>query len=74
MSERLYTAREILEKERDELRGSLQQKMKESLKLEETLREQLLHKRKGRITDNGDLAGIFTKAFDLGEDVQLASK
>ena len=39
MNERLFQAREILEKERDELRISLQNKMLESNRLEESLRE-----------------------------------
>ena len=39
MSERLYTAREILEKERDSLSSSLENKVKESLRIEAQLRE-----------------------------------
>lgn len=34
MNERLYTAREILEKERDKLSASLENKVKESLRIE----------------------------------------
>ena len=44
--ERLQEVAESLEKERDELRASLQEKMDESLRLEESLRGSLLHKSK----------------------------
>ena len=73
MSERLYTAREILEKERDELRDSLSQKVQQGRRIEESLREQLLHKGK-RVPDQG-FDGLL-KAFDLYEDTgpKLASK
>ncbi len=73
MSERLYTAREILEKERDELRESLSQKVQQGRRIEESLREQLLHKGK-RVPDQG-FDGLL-KAFDLYEDngPKLASK
>ena len=39
MADRLYTAREILEKERDELRESLSQKVQQSRRIEENIRE-----------------------------------
>ena len=70
MNERLFNAREILEKERDELRASLNKKVKESLMLEETLREQLLHK--GKRVESSGFGGLL-KAFDL-DDVHMVSK
>ena len=72
MADRLYTAREIIEKERDELRESLSQKVQQSRRIEENIREQLLHKGK-RVQDQG-FDGIL-KAFDLYEEgPKLASK
>ncbi len=72
MAERLYTAREILEKERDELRDSLSQKVQQSRRIEESLREQLLHKGK-QVPEKG-FDGLL-KAFDLyDEGPKLASK
>ena len=44
--DRLQEVAESLEKERDELRASLQEKQDESLRLEESLRGSLLHKSK----------------------------
>ena len=43
VNERLLTTKEQLEKERDELRSSLNQKMQESQRIEESLRGSLLH-------------------------------
>ena len=49
MNERLFTARTILEKERDQLQQSLNNKVKESLRVEQQLREKLVHEGKGRV-------------------------
>jgi len=46
MSERLFAAKKILEKERDELSAALSQKVQESRRIEDSLREQLLHRGK----------------------------
>ena len=43
-NERLVTANEALEKERNELRSNLDEKMQQSQRLEESLRESLMHK------------------------------
>ena len=72
MNERLFQAREVLEKQVEELNASLSNKMKESLRIEESLREQLLHRGK-RVKDAG-FDGLL-KAFDLyDEQVPMASK
>ena len=42
INERLYVAKQVLEKERKELQESLTKKMKECLKMEDDLRNQLL--------------------------------
>ena len=72
MGERLYTARDILEKERDELRVSLSKKMKETLRLEEELREYQLHNTR-RKTDQSNFNGLL-RAFDLHDDEVVVVK
>lgn len=72
MNERLFTARTILEKERDQLQQSLNNKVKESLRVEQQLREKLVHEGKGRVHDH-EVTGLL-KAFDLLNDVPMASK
>ena len=65
MSERLFTARQILEKEREELTAELNKKVQESRRIEESLREQLLHRGK-QVKDSG-FDGLL-RAFDLYEE------
>ena len=72
MGERLYTARDILEKERNELRTSLQKKMKETLRLEEELREFKVHYTKKK-TDQSNFNGLL-RAFDLHDEQEVIVK
>ena len=65
MSERLYTARSILEKEREELTAALNQKVQEARRVEDSLREQLLHRGK-KVQDKG-FDGLL-RAFDLYDE------
>ena len=46
--------------------------MKESLRVEQQLREKLVHEGKGRVHDH-EVTGLL-KAFDLLNDVPMASK
>ena len=63
MNERLYAARTILEKEREELRGNLDKKMKDYQRLEQQLREKIMHEGRARVQDS-EVTGLL-KAFDL---------
>ena len=72
MGERLYTARDILEKERNELQASLSKKMKETLRLEEELREYKVHNTRKK-NDQSNFNGLL-RAFDLHDDDEIIVK
>ena len=67
MNERIFIAKESLEKERDELQAQLQNKMKEMFQLEDSLRNQLLNKGK-RIKSDTGFDGLL-RAFDFFDEV-----
>lgn len=65
MSERLFTARQMLEKERDELNTALTKKAQEARRIEESLRGQLLHR--GQAVKESGFSGLL-RAFDMEEE------
>lgn len=72
MNERLYTARSILEKERDELQKTLNKKMQEYLRMEQQLHQRVVEQGRPRMQDS-EVTGLL-KAFDLFSEVRMASK